>query len=141
MGRSLYTEDPDEEFHIGQAHPAWSIPKTELARQALTVCGKKYFAGQRKANSEFEEWDRLEQKAIGATEESYLFKRWILECIEWAKSKNRFQVDVRFVQMMHLIENNDKRIDTVSRNRNKWLTERRNTIPSMDFKKGFESEE
>jgi hypothetical protein len=139
MGIGSY--DPDEEFVIGGKRPSWSIPKSDLAKQGLMACGKKFFAGQRKVGSEFEEWDRLEQKAIGATEESYLFKRWIQFCIDWAIKKNARQIDVRFASLMHFIEDNDKRIDTTARMRKQWLEERRNSIPDMDFKKIFESEE
>lgn len=79
--------DPDYDGG-GVGHPPWQTPKTELAREALSACGRKYFRGTSKASSDFRIWDRLEDRASGASDESYLFRCWIEHCIKWAKSKN-----------------------------------------------------
>lgn len=137
---SLGSYDPDEEHSTATKRPAWQNPATPLAERALNSCRRKYFRGDRKHGSEFEEWDRLEQKAFGATEESYLFKRWIENCIVWATSMNAMHTVIGFSNLLHLIENDEKRIRTTTAMRTTWLKERR-VVPGVDFKKQFEATE
>ena len=137
---SLGSYDPDAERSTADRRPAWQSPKTALSEKALASCRRKYFRGDRKHGSEFEQWDRLEQKAIGATEDAYLYKRWIENCIAWAVGMNALQTIISFEKLLHLIENDEKRTITTTAMRTTWLKQRRE-LPNVGFQKSFEENE
>ena len=139
MSKSVYSYDPDEDEPTTK-RPAWTIPTTTLSTKALAACRRKFFQGQRKHGGEFEQWERIESKVIGATEDAYLYKRWIENCIAWAVGMNAKTNIISFEKLMHLIENDEKRIATTASRRTQWLAERR-IVPSIDFKKEFEADE
>ena len=140
MSNSLYNYDPDDEAPVTK-RPACTIPHSHLGEKALASCRRKYFKGQSKQTSyDYQQWNRIEQKAIGATEDSYLYKRWIENCIAWAVGMNAKTNIISFEKLLHLIENDEKRIDTTTRMRRQWLEERR-IVPGIDFKKEFEADE
>jgi hypothetical protein len=121
---SLGHYDPDWEESGKQKRPGWATPKTPLAIMALSACGRKYFQGQTKHNSEFAEWDAEEEKCIGATDGAVIHKAWILNCIEWAKKQNALKLTIKFGSLLHLIQSNDHMIDWKMANANKILNER-----------------
>ena len=132
---SLGNFDPDWTNGGGLGRPGWATPKTPLAIRALTACGRKYFKGQTKHNSEFAIWDAEEVKAVGSTGESYLHKAWLINCIEWAEKTNAGQrpVPVVFVSLLHLITDEDKMNDWKSKNRKQILDDRgKSELSSFD---------
>lgn len=133
---SLGHYDPDWEEMGKPKRPGWATPKTELAIMALSACGRKYFRGQTKHTSEFAVWDAEEEKAFGATDESYLHKAWIINCIEWARKQNGKEIVIKFEALLHLIQNRDKMIDWKAKNRNQVLSERGQAV-IKDFKRKY----
>ena len=121
---SLGSYDPDWANGGGSGRPGWATPKTDLARRALAACGRKYFKGQTKHNSEFAEWDLEEQRALGATPESYIHKAWLMNLIEWAERSNTTQITIKFGSLRHAIQNQERMIDWKASNREKVLSER-----------------
>jgi hypothetical protein len=116
--------DPDWTNGGGLGRPGWATPKTELSIRALAACGRKYFKGQTKHNSEFAEWDAEEVKAVGNTNECFLHKAWLISCIEWAERSNATQITIKFGSLLHAIQNHDRMVDWKAANREKVLQER-----------------
>jgi len=128
--------DPDWTNGGGLGRPGWATPKTSLAIRALIACGRKYFKGQTKHNSEYALWDAEETKAVGATGESYLHKAWLINCIEWAEKTNAGQrpVIIVFGSLLKLIADEDRMTDWKSKNR-KSVLENRGTQELSSFER------
>jgi hypothetical protein len=124
------TYDPD--WVAGnQSRPAWAVPKTPIAIEALRVCGRSYFRGQTKHNSEFALWEEQERKIIGASDECFLQRAWIKNVIEWAREKNKQGTIITFPVLLKMIADDDRRIDFMGINRERLLKARKNNIPEF----------
>jgi hypothetical protein len=133
MSNSVGIYDPDEEFDVAPVRPAWSIPKTPLEIEALRVCGRKYFLGKTKHDSEYAKFREHEDKALGSTDESYLYKKWIQNEIDWAAGINARQIKISFSLLLRMFDNAEKRTDWITRNRKRLLEERKTMLPDIDF--------
>lgn len=132
MGIGYY--DPDGSNFQGK-RPAWATPKTQLAKDALAACGRKYFHGNTKHDSEYERFNVQETRAMGANNECYLYKKWIESCVEWAKSKNIQGLAITFPALLNLLENDERRNDWHAQNRTRLIEERKNNIPTEGIAK------
>lgn len=132
---SLSSFDPDTEFDTAAKRPAWSQPKTPLSEKALAACGRKYFLGQRKSNSDFALWNPIEERALGADDESWLYRKYVEFWIEWAKGKNGRGIVISFLQLIRIIQNKEREVQWLSENRKKVLEDRKNTLPEIDLTK------
>jgi len=124
------TYDPD---WVGgeMSRPAWATPKSPLAIEALKVCGRKYFKGQTKHNSEFALWEEQERKAIGASDECFLQRAWIKNVIEWVRQKNIKGTVITFPVLLKMISDDDRRIDFLGINKDRLLKARKENIPEF----------
>lgn len=126
--------DPDLVTNSGgQKRPAWSIPtEGSLADEAMKTCPpKKYFAGTSKRTSdEYKKWDKIQQMAMGADDESYMFKMWVYECFRWPKSQNIRGTHVSFGMLTGSILDDNRRTEWIARNRVKVLAGRKNNVPT-----------
>jgi hypothetical protein len=132
---SLGGYDPDGEAFGAAKHPAWSIPKSDLAKRALAACGRKYFHGHTKHDSEFERFDAHEQRALGANDDSYLYRKWIENGIQWAETTNVKGIEIAFPTVLLFLDNNERRIDWIARNKKRLLEERKNSVPTIGVSK------
>ena len=132
---SVGTFDPDWVTE-NDNRPAWATPKSPLAIEALQICGRKYFRGQTKHQSEFALWEKIECKTIGASDECFLQREWIKSIFEWVRKMNIKGTVITFPVMIKMIADNDRRIDYLGKNENRLLKSRKENIP--DFAKRVE---
>lgn len=123
--------DPDWSSGGGQKRPSWATPKTKLAQDALAICGRKYFHGQTKHLSEFSDWDKIEQRTMGADEDSFLYKMWVMSCMEWAKKMNIKGIVITFGTVLKMINNDENKIDFIAKNKERLLKERKQSVPNF----------
>ena len=118
----VYSDSPYDDDYLSRDRPKWTIPKTDLAKQALCACGRKYY----KSRSERSHWLKIEKAmvplTVGVT--STYPTEWVENCIAWAEKKNReyrkerpgrLGVAILFPQLLSLIENNGQKLDFVSK--------------------------
>jgi hypothetical protein len=117
--------DPDTEDNEVRAikRPSWSIPQTPLAQSALSACGRQFFKGNNK-KVEFASWKEIEEKTLGEDDESYLYTEWVKSRIEYVAKFNSTRLSLLFDNLMRQINNNEKRIDWIIKNRNRVLAKR-----------------
>ena len=135
MRQSLSLFDPDDDDLLPGIRPGWSKTKTDLQKKALGACERTYF----KSPSERKRWNALEEKTRGATDEQILFVEWIKHNIELCEKANSRQITRVFATLLTMCENNERRIDWITSNREKVLADRKIDVEAI-FRKREEAQ-
>jgi len=128
--------DPDEDDANPRVRPGWSKPKTELQRSALASCNRRWF----KSSGERREWNALEQKALGGTQESIMHQEWIKHNIQLCVTANSRRPERSFTILIKMIQNEDRKVDWIVANRDKVLAARSTAIKSIFDRKKDDDE-
>jgi hypothetical protein len=113
--------DPDEEEGAPVAkRPAWQTKYSETAGKALKACGRKYF----KDRNERKTWNLIEEKMSGENDEDYLYRCWVLDRIARTVKNNAHGITRSFTNLMAQVNNDDWRVDWITKNRTRLLKER-----------------
>ena len=122
FGYPVGSYDPDEEETNIVKRPSWSIPKTDLAKDALSSCGRKFF----KDKPEYMRWKNLEGKTFGLTDEDYMFKKWIEKQTKYfSGTLNARAVVASFDRLISACENTEKCVDWITKNTPRLIAERK----------------
>jgi hypothetical protein len=127
MPKPLGTYDPDEEGNPTIIRNSM-LPKNALQTRAFKACGRTMF----KSTEDRKRWRLLEDKTFGGEERHIMYKAWMEHNIGLCEQANaKTEIPTRtFVSLMKYIENENRRVDWESANREKIMTSRSSAIKS-----------
>ena len=101
-----YVDDPFEEEDLGFRNLT-GIENLHLVESAQKVCGRKYF----RSPSEKRKWLKID----GQVTRGVISTKWVENCIEWARAKNKGRIIITLPKLTSLVQNRARMTD--------WLAE------------------
>ena len=135
MRDPVYEEIGDDGDEKQEKVYAWMKPNDHRPTDVLLLvaCGRTRM--RFKSQTERNRWKALQEKALGADDDSVMFDAWIKHNIDLAKKVN--QSERRIVRTVpwvcSAIENQERQVDWVAANRERILQERAKVVEEQFF--------
>lgn len=126
--------DPDADDRVTGLQKARPKGKTDLQRSALLATGHRTQQGEAGlfgSNDQKKRFRAIEDRALGADEESRMIAAWMRHNIKLAADANKFMTIRSMWWLLAAMENEDRMIDWISANRQRVLKEEHEFVKDM----------